>query len=179
MLLLMNSGFYFELLTKEALHFIMLVIFFATCVLPLLSLSALMLNPKFDRNMSRSTDRIFPLLITAVFYYFGFILLRKVPIFPIIRLFLLAGILVIIASLLISIKWKISLHMASLGSLSGLFFALSFRNGINPVYSLLLIIIVSGLVGTARLLLHKNNIGQILAGFLVGFVIFYGLIYFV
>jgi len=87
--------------------------------------------------------------------------------------------LVIVVLLLISFKWKISNHMAALGGLSGVFFAFSFRNGLNPVYALLTVVIIAGLVGTARLALNKHNIWQIIAGYLLGFVILYGVVYFV
>ena len=179
MILLLNSGFYFSMLSWEAKRFILLVVFFTTCILPLLTVSLMALNPRFDINMSKSTDRIIPQLAASVFYYFGFVLLGRISIFPVLKLFMLASVLVIIALLLISFKWKISIHMAAMGSLAGAFFALSFRKGMNPVYALLIIVLVSGLVGTARLAQNKHNIWQIVAGYALGFLILYGVVYFV
>lgn len=179
MLLLLNSGFYFSMLSWEAKRFILLVVFFTTCILPLLMVSMMALNPRFDINMSKSTDRIIPLLAASVFYYLGFVLLGKVAIFPVLKLFMLASVLVIVVLLLVSFKWKISVHMTTLGSLAGTFFALSFRKGMNPVYALLIIVLVSGLVGTARLALKKHDIWQILAGYLLGFIFLYTVVYFV
>lgn len=179
MILLLNSGFYFSMLTWEAKRFILLVVFFTTCILPMLTVSLMALNPRFDINMPKHTDRIVPQLAASVFYYLGFVLLGRVTIFPVLKLFMLASVLVIIALLLISFKWKISIHMAALGSLAGTFFALSFRKGINPVYALLIIVLVSGLVGTARLTLQKHNIWQIIAGYLLGFLFLYAVVYFV
>ncbi len=179
MLLLLNSGFYFSMLSWEAKRFILLVVFFTTCILPLLTVSLMALNPRFDINMPKSTDRIIPQLAASVFYYFGFVLLGRISIFPVLKLFMLASILVIIALLLISFKWKISIHMATMGSLAGTFFALSFRKGMNPVYALLVIVVVSGLVGTARLAQNKHDIWQIVAGYVLGFLILYGVVYFV
>lgn len=179
MILLLNSGFYFSMLSWEAKRFILLVVFFTTCILPLLTVSLMALNPRFDINMPKSTDRIIPQLAASVFYYFGFVLLGRISIFPVLKLFMLASILVIIALLLISFKWKISIHMATMGSLAGTFFALSFRKGMNPVYALLVIVLVSGLVGTARLAQNKHDIWQIVAGYFLGFLILYGVVYFV
>lgn len=69
--------------------------------------------------------------------------------------------------------------MAALGSLAGAIFALSFRSGANPAWAIILVVVVSGLVGTARLLLNKHNLQQIIAGYLTGFTILYLVIYFV
>lgn len=179
MLLLLHSGFYFSMLTWEARRFILLVVFFSTCILPLLAVSILAINPRFDIRMPRAADRVIPQLSAAVFYYLGFILLGRVAVFPVFKLFMLASVLLIVVLLLISFKWKISNHMAALGGLSGVFFAFSFRNGLNPVYALLTLVVIAGLVGTARLALKKHNIWQIVAGYLLGFVILYGVVYFV
>ncbi|HPF50365.1 MAG TPA: hypothetical protein PK335_02265 [Draconibacterium sp.] len=178
MVLLLNSGFYFSMLSWEAKRFILMVVFFTTSILPMLTVSILALNQRFDINMNKSTDRIIPALASSVFYYLGFVLLGRVSIFPVLKLYMLASILVIVALLIISFKWKISIHMAALGSLAGTFFALSFRKGMNPVYALLIIILISGLVGTARLALKKHDIWQIVAGYFLGFLILYGVVYF-
>ena len=177
--LLLNSGFYFSLLTWEAKRFVLLVVFFTTCILPLLSVAIMALNPKFDISMANSRDRILPLASSSIFYYLGFLLLSKVRSVPDFKLFMLATVLVIVALLLISFKWKISTHMAAIGGLAGTLFALSFRSGLNPVYSILIAILVSGLVGTARLILKKHDIWQLLAGYGLGFLVLYGVIYFV
>ncbi|MCE4563694.1 PAP2 family protein [Maribellus sp. CM-23] len=178
-LLLLNSSFYFSMLSWEAKRFILLVVFFTSCILPMLMVSLLALNTKFDINMPKSTDRVLPLLAAAVFYYLGFVLLGRISVFPVLKMYMLASVLVIVALLIISLKWKISNHMAALGGLAGTFFALSFRYGLNPVHSLLLIILVSGIVGTARLALERHNIWQIIAGYSLGFCVLYLVVYFV
>ncbi len=179
MVLLMNSGFYFSMLSWEGKRFVLLVVFFTTCILPLLLVSIMAINPRFDISMPKSTDRVIPQLAGAVFYYLGFILLGRMNIFPVFKLFMLAGVLVLVALLIVSFKWKISNHMAAIGAITGAFFALSFRKGLNPIYSLVIVILVSGLVGTARLILKKHTIGQVVAGYILGFAILYLVIYFV
>ena len=98
--------------------------------------------------------------------------------FPEFKIYMLASILVIVVLILGSIVWNMSTHMAALGTLCGAFFALSFRSGVNPIWSILLVIIVSGLVGTARMIIGKYNIWQISAGYFTGFLIMYLVIYF-
>ena len=179
MFLLMHSGFYFELLLWEAKRFVLLVVFFTTCILPLLSVAVLSLNPRFNINMPSNRDRLIPLLSASVFYYLGFILLRKVQAVPEFKLFMLASILVLVVLLIASLKWKISNHMAAIGGLSGTLFALAFRNGVNPVYSILIVVLLSGLIGTARLILGKHDLKQLVAGYGLGFIVLYLVLYFV
>jgi membrane-associated phospholipid phosphatase len=177
-LLLFTSGFYDSMLTTDAKRFILLVIFFSTATLPMLAVAILALNSKFDILMPNSRDRIIPLLFASVFYYIGFILLSKIHFIPMFKLYMIASVLLIVALLLISFKWNISIHMAATGALTATFFALSFRGGVNPMNAIVIVVIVSGLVGTARLVLNKNNLLQVAAGYILGFIILYPVIYF-
>lgn len=170
-LLLSNSGFYFALLPWSVKKFLLLVVFLFTCLLPALSIWLLSLNPKFDINLGKSTERILPLLMSAVFYYLGYLILERLPIFPIYKLFLIGSVLVQIALLVVSLKWKISVHVASIGALTGGFVGLSFRVQENPVFILTLLILVAGMVATSRLILLKHTNLQVYAGFTLGFVI--------
>jgi len=69
--------------------------------------------------------------------------------------------------------------MASIGGLAGTVFALSFKTGINPLLIIIMVVLISGVVGTARLLLNKHNLAQLTAGYGLGFLILYFVIYFV
>jgi membrane-associated phospholipid phosphatase len=179
LLLLLNSGFYFSAISWEAKRFILLVVLFTTGILPMLSVAILALNPKFDLAMNNKRDRLLPLLFSSVFYYLGYVFLNRMHAIPIFKIFMLASILVIISLLLISIVWKISHHMAAIGGLTATFFALSFRSGLNPVWSILILVLVSGLIGSSRLALNKHNLWQLVAGYSLGFIILYLIVYFI
>jgi hypothetical protein len=178
-ILLMNSGFYFSMLSWEAKRYILLVIIFSTAILPLLTVAVMALNSKFDLSMENTRDRIILLLFTSVYYYLGYMILDKIKVFPLFKLFLLASVLVIVVLMFVSIRWKISSHMAALGSITGTLFALSFRLGINPVWAILATVLISGAVGTARLILNKHNLWQVLSGYIAGFTIMYLAMYFI
>lgn len=177
-LLLLNSGFYFSMISWEAKRFILLVLVFTTGVLPLLTVAIMALNSKFDLSMDNLRDRIVLLLFSSVYYYLGYIIMNRMKAFPVFKVFLVASVVAIVVLMVLSFKWKVSIHMAAIGSVSGTLFALSFRSGINPVWSILAVIVVSGVVGTARLLLKKHDIWQVLAGYLVGFAALYLAVYF-
>lgn len=170
-LLLINSGFYFALLPWSVKKFLLLVVFLSTCVLPAISIGILSLSSKFDMNMQKSTDRILPLLLSSIYYYLGYLILEKLPVYPIYNLLLIASILVQIALIVVSLKWKISAHSAAIGGLIGGLIGLSFRLQENPVMVLSLLILAAGLVGTSRMILLKHTNSQVYAGFSLGFLI--------
>jgi len=156
-----------------------MVVLFTTGILPLLSTALLALKPKFDISLSKVSDRLMVLLFTSAFYYLGFVLLDRIKAYPVFKLVMIASVLVIIALLLISFKWKISSHMAALGGITGAVLALAFRTGINPVFSVLVLVLAAGLTGTSRLIVQKNSLAQVVAGYFLGLIIVYLVIYFV
>lgn len=176
-LLFFNSGFYFSLLGWEAKRMILLVVFFTTCILPLFSVALLAINPKLNLSSDSGNQRILPLILSAFSYYLGYMLLQKIETFPVFKLLLLASIFVIVALLPLSFKWKISSHMAALGALTGALLALSFRMGVNPAWPIATVVSVSGLVASALLVLGKNKLWHLNAGYATGFVILYLIIY--
>ncbi len=169
--LLFNSGFYFSILPWNVKKFMLLVVFLSTCVMPALSILLLSLNPKFDLHMTKNTDRVLPIMFSSIFYYLGYLLLKRIPVSPIFNFFLVASILVQISLIIISLRWKISAHSAAIGGLVGGYFGLAFRMHENPLLILISLILAAGMVGSARLILDKHTSAQVYAGFLVGFLI--------
>jgi len=177
-LALFFSGFYFSLFSWELKWYILKAILFTTCILPLLTLAILALKPGFDIKMEKASDRVLPLLFTSVYYFLGFYLFRRITIFPSIKIFMAASALVLIALMLISLKWKISCHTASIGAMMGTAFGMSFRFGMNPVSVITAMVLAAGLVGTSRMILGQHNLKQTLSGFALGFTVLYLAIYF-
>lgn len=170
-IILGNTGFYFSVLPWSVKKSMFFVVFLSTCALPALSAGILSLNPKIKSREWKSTDRILPLLLSAIFYYLGYIMLEKMPLFPIFNLFLIAAVLVQIALIVTSLKWNISIHMAAIGALVGGFIAISSRLHENPLLVLSMLVLVAGLVATSRLILQKNNNAEVYSGFMIGFLI--------
>lgn len=178
-LLFFNSGFYFSFITWEAKRFVLMIVLLSTGILPLLAMALLSINLKFETSSESGTSRALPLLISSVSYYAGYLLLNRINAYPVFKIFLIASVLVIVVLLILSLKWKISSHMAAMGGLTGALLALSFRTGINPVWAIVLVIVASGLVGTSRLILGKNRLKYLEIGYLLGFATLYLVIYFV
>lgn len=178
-LLLFNSGFYFSFINWEAKRLVLLVVLFSTAVMPLLAMSVLAISPNFKLSFETGTQRAMPLLFSSVFYYMGYMLLNRLNAFPVLTIIMIASVLVILGLLVVSLRWKISTHMAALGGLTGALLALSFRTGTYPAWALIAVVLVSGLTGTAQLILGKNKLWHLEAGFAMGFVFLYLVIYFI
>ncbi len=177
--LLFQSGFYFSYINWEAKRIVLIIVLFTTAVLPLLAMSILAMSPGFRLSFEKGNQRAMPLLFSSVFYYLGYILLSRINALPVLKFIMIASVLVIICLMIISLKWSISSHMAALGGLTGALLALSFRTGINPVWAIMTVIIATGLAGSARLLLGKNKLWHLEAGYALGFALLYLTIFFI
>ncbi len=80
----------------------------------------------------------------------------------------LSALLVQLVCIFINVWWKISVHAAGAGALVGALMAYSILFMFNPVWWLCLMILLSGAVGSARMLLRQHSLWQVLAGTLVG-----------
>jgi membrane-associated phospholipid phosphatase len=75
------------------------------------------------------------------------------------------------AAFIITSKWKISAHMIGIGGITGLIAYLIYYLHVNLEIYLIVIVLVSGLTGTARLILNAHHPSEIYSGFLMGFAI--------
>ena len=80
----------------------------------------------------------------------------------------IAALLIQAVSLLINIWWKISTHTAAIGGVAGALMAFAELFRFNPVWWLCVVILLSGILGTARIILRQHSLGQVMAGFFVG-----------
>lgn len=148
------------------------LLFISTVVLPIAALLLMVRIGKVENvQMDQQKERNWPLLQSAIIYFGAYYVVhsRVVPIF--IQLFLLGAIIGIVISLLINLRWKISLHMIGIGGLCGGISAIMFLlNAGNPML-LSICFIIAGLLGTVRLFLQAHTLTQILAGFTTGFLV--------
>ena len=169
LLFMFNSGTY--LAYSPYKRMILIVVGLDAVVMPLLiALCFFFIARIFSIKLNGNMERIFLLGVTLLFYIFCYYSLKKVGISHIYNSFWFASIITVFLSLLITIKWKISLHMVGLGGLTGLigFLILSMR--INLEFYLFMAVIAAGLAGTSRLILEAHKPSQLNAGFLLGLI---------
>lgn len=168
----------FELYSFRVKYILMLIVAASTCIIPLIFLLIVSLSPNINRDMMHHRDRILPYIFSAFSIFMGAQLIRKLPLPHIFSLFLLGSCLVLILLFAITIKWKISGHAAGVGGLVGTMLAITFKYGIDLTWPIIGAILISGAVGSSRILLHKHTPAQVYAGFGASVLCMYLTIYF-
>jgi membrane-associated phospholipid phosphatase len=120
--------------------------------------------------MNTRSDRIVPMAIGSLMYLVTTIIFYSFQIPGIIKSFILATTILSVLIMVITFRWKISIHSAGLGSLLATVMALSVRMYANLAAIWIPLILISGLVMASRLYLNSHNPSQIYAGFALGFL---------
>ena len=90
---------------------------------------------------------------------------------------IVAALLIQASCATINIWWKISTHSAGAGGIIGALLAYSTLFDFNPINWLCILILISGVVGSSRMLLRQHTLGQVIGGTLLGTVLgFIGII---
>lgn len=119
--------------------------------------------------MHKKEERRIPYLLGAIFYYFTAVAVSWVTPARLIYLFLI-GTCIVILILLIQIPFhKASAHVAALSSMMAAVLVLSRHYGWSHWY-LIALVLATGLVGWARLEINAHTVGEVIAGFLSGFI---------
>lgn len=159
---------------------IMMVLY--TAVIPVISVIIMrMLNMVSSVMMEDKMERIGPLLMVMIIYFWIYYNLSQDPSTPtIFSAFLLGVVIALAVAFVINVMDKISLHALGMGGLAGMTMisAWVFRGeGIDfGGFSLsvgvlaLVVVLLAGLIGTARLALGAHDHFQVYAGYAVGFL---------
>ncbi len=114
-------------------------------------------------------QRFIPFAITLTLYGATYFLLKQSPLPYIVFVMLLAAIVAMVIAVFITLFWKISIHMTGLGGVVGTLMALAYNHHYFPSFTISCIIILAGLVGTARMSLKVHTLAQVICGFVLGF----------
>ncbi len=123
-----------------------------------------------SKELGRKERRIVPYLISILCYFGCFFLMeyRNTP--RVISIILVAALVIQMVCALINVWWKISTHTAGIGGLAGGLVVYSIAFSFNPIWWLAFVILLAGMVGTARMILRQHTLAQVVTGFLVGVV---------
>ncbi len=160
----------FEMLTPWAGKVqITITVFVFTFVLPVLNILIMYKLKKIKGiTLSNPSERSFPYLVTAIFYFGLFYLLYDLRIWESIKYFILCAGIAILLAALINTRYKISAHMTGIGGITGMLIALSLSLHFDFIPYIIGSVIVGGFTGWARIHLKEHNPGQIYSGFLLG-----------
>ena len=176
-LILLYTGFHFSMYSWPVKRFLLIVVFASTALMPALTFVISEFGKKFGLPDRKPYDYKVSLLFTALYYYLGFYLLNKMPLYAIFKILLLAGSILIVVLIFISLWTKISVETSAFGGLFGMLVALSLRIGMNPLLLLSVVMIVAGMVGTSVMVKHGYGLWPTIAGFPLGFTIFFLIFY--
>ncbi|MBS3805911.1 MAG: hypothetical protein KGY60_00260 [Bacteroidales bacterium] len=171
-LILFHSDTYFSMLPFEAKKVVFIIVFISTCLLPL-AFIPLFLYQNLIRNfeMTSKRERVVPFATIGLLYVLGYFLLLQMKVPDTIANVILGGAITIFTTLFITLKWKISAHMAGIGALTGALLVFSFTLKSNLTLFLVGAILVAGLVGTSRMILKFHTPPQIYTGFGLGLAV--------
>ena len=172
MLLLLNMNTYLAFsMSAELKRIVLGTVLLTTFILPLL-LTMVFVQKGLVSNLYlvNAKDRIVPFLSTAIIYFAAFYLLNQLPIPRIFAWIILSGGIAIFLTFILNFKWKLSIHMVAMGALAGLIFSLPQLMMIEVFTSFVSVIILGGIVGTARLTTGSHNIAEVSIGYLLGFL---------
>ena len=121
-------------------------------------------------QMGRKERRMVPYIIAIMCYFTCYYLMTVMRIPQFMANIVVTALAIQVVCDIVNIWWKICIHMAGIGGMAGALLAISLVFQFNPLWWLSVIILVAGLIGTARMILRQHSLRQIVGGFVVGAV---------
>ena len=122
------------------------------------------------QELGQKHHRIVPYIISIACYLVCIWMLQRVHVDHEIIWIIIAALIIQAAAICVNFFWKISSHTAAIGGVAGALVAYGFLFEFNPVGWLCLVIFVSGIVGSARIILRQHTVAQVVGGFFLGSV---------
>ena len=156
-------------ISSQAQLLIILIVLVNTAVAPIL---VILFFKKIgyveNLYLNERSDRIYPTAITILLYLFTWYLFRQSNLPEMLNFFVTGSILITVIALLVTLYWKISIHMLSMGGFTGFLICIAMVLKQDIVMLILVSIVLAGLLGTARIKLNAHTPSQVYAGYIVG-----------
>lgn len=159
--------------TTAAKWHVLLTTLAITGMIPLIAIFVLTrLGRVTDAGLNERRERTIPYLISLACYLgcAGYLVSVHSPLW--LTMFIVGGAAALIVAMIVNLWWKISAHAAGMGGLVALLIHIMARslNVWEVQWIVLASIMAAGLVCTSRLILHRHTLGQLTAGFALGFL---------
>ena len=147
------------------------VVYCFTILMPTLTIFLFRKINGFEaKDLTDRKKRYVPYLLTIISYVFCMLMMRKLNIPWYMSGIILTALLMMLISIILNLKWKLSEHMLGMGGIVGGVVSFSALFGYNPVWWLSLFILIAGVLGTARIILQHHTLSEVLTGCVVGFI---------
>lgn len=148
-----------------------------TVVFPLISMLLLRRSGMISSlEMPHREERIVPFVMVLIYFAMAYYLLRQARLDLVVLGIFSGAIVALVACIVITLRWKISLHLVGIGGLVGTVAGIADIHGVSVLPWLAITIVLAGLLGTARLLTGSHVPQQVYAGGVLGFLSTYGCI---
>lgn len=148
----------------------LVIVFINLTVFPLVSVLLLKALGFIESiYLKTQKDRIIPYIACGIFFFWAYTVFKEQTKYPMMLVVFILGIfLASSAALMANIYFKVSMHAIGVGGLLGIFAILFYNNDISMAWPLALVLIISGTVCSARLLLKTHKQEDIYAGLIIG-----------
>lgn len=120
------------------------------------------------RELGHREKRFIPYGMTILSYMACLLTMYRIHLPRYMSGIIVAALICMLLCTLINTKWKISTHMASSGMMVGGLLSYSFIFQFNPVGWLCCFILLSGMLGSARIIVRQHTLNEVGGGFFVG-----------
>lgn len=146
------------------------LVFVNTCIAPFLIILLMKkLGLITEYSLSNRNERVYPIMVSVFFYMFTYYLFRQANLPSLINFFVMGATILVLIGFVVTFYWKISLHMISIGGFTAYLIAVSFLLGYSMPMLIVSSILMSGVLGSARLKLKAHNPAQVYMGWITGF----------
>ena len=160
---------------------LLLLVFFSTFLIPFLSILLMFkVRSISSLTLDNKNERFMPFLTTTMFYMLTtYLFLKQMQGFYTMIVVLSSITFSIAMVTLITVFWKISAHSVGICGVIGFLFGF-YQKYADPqlFYPILAVILLAGLLMSARLYLNAHTPSQVFTGALLGLAISFGTVYF-
>jgi hypothetical protein len=172
--------FYLPELIKPMNMMVLLMLFFITFVIPLLGFSMFKLSGQVTSwTLDKREERLLPFSFVGIFYGLNtYLFVTKIQINDTITLMLFSSTVLILLLTFITYWYKISIHAAGISGVVGYFIVFGLDYPDTMAVPLLYgIMVLAGLIMSARLQLNAHTPNEIFAGCLTGVSVCFNILY--
>ena len=151
---------------------LILATFITTFLIPVLSVAILKMTSKVSSlELTGREERILPFISITLFYGAAtYMFISKLMIAPPLSIMMITSTALIFLLLLITLKFKISIHATAIWGICGQIAALSVKlSGLELIFPLVITAFSAGLVSSSRLHLNFHSPKEIWVGSFLGF----------
>ena len=119
-------------------------------------------------EMKERQERIIPYIGMSLFYFWTYLVVKQLGVGTYFTHVMLGISLSVFAAFFFNLFYKVSIHAIAMGGFVGIALSLTIISTYNLVVPLMLVILLAGAVGSARMYLGSHNSTQVYTGYMIG-----------